>query len=174
MRARSRRPVSVSVTMESSSSRASPAVSTGVLPFRTECFGPRTALAGLTGMICPTTSQSKSMRSPARRSLTEGAATRSWRLFDVGGDVHRLDVAQMADAMRAAPVGEAGRGLRVGLARVRIPDMGGEELQDAACGPGIGGKERRELARTGRRDRQRGGRAEGCRQVFGCVRGHFM
>ena len=55
----------------------------------------------------------------------------------MGGDVHRLDVAQMGDAMRAAPIGEAGRGLRVGLAGVRVSDMGGEELEGAAGGAGI-------------------------------------
>ena len=76
--------------------------------------------------------------------------------------------------MRLAPGGEAGRGLRVGLAGVRVPDMGGEELEDAAGGAGIGRIERREPARTGRRDRKRGGRAEGYREVFGRVRGHFM
>ena len=75
--ARTLSPVGVSVTIESGRSRASAAVRTGVLPFLTECFGPRTALAGFTGRIWPTTSQSKSIRLPARWSLTEGADIRS-------------------------------------------------------------------------------------------------
>ena len=73
-----------------------------------------------------------------------------------------------------APVGEAGRGLRVGLAGVRVPDMGGEELHDAAGRAGIGRIERRQWVRAGRRDRKRGGRAEGYREVFESLSGHFL
>ncbi len=43
-----------------------------------------------------------------------------------------------------APGGEAGCSPGVGFAGVRVPDMGGEELDDAAGGIGIGRKERRE------------------------------
>ena len=55
-----------------SSSRASPAVSTGVLPFLTTYLGPRTAWAGFTSRTWPVTSQSKSMRSAAKCCLTVG------------------------------------------------------------------------------------------------------
>ena len=48
--------------------------------------------------------------------------------------MNRLHVAQMVDAMRFALVGEAVGSPRVGLAGVRVPDMGGEELEDAAGG----------------------------------------
>ena len=81
---------------------------------------------------------------------------------------------QMADAMRAAPGGEAGRGPGVGLARMRVSDMGGEELDDAAAGARIGRNERRPPARAAPLHRQRGGRMEGSRQVFGSLRGHFI
>jgi len=46
MSARSRPPMSVSCSIESSSCRVLSASSTGVLPRFTECYGPRTELAG--------------------------------------------------------------------------------------------------------------------------------
>ena len=57
--------------------------------------------------------------------------------FDPGGDMDGFDRAQMGDAVGLRPGGEAGRGLGVGAAGVRVPDMGGEELDDAALGAGI-------------------------------------
>ena len=62
--------------------------------------------------------------------------------FDPGGDVDGLNVAEMVDAVRLRPGGEAGCGTSVGLAGVRVPDMGGEELDDAPGSCGIGPKER--------------------------------
>jgi hypothetical protein len=56
--ARSRRPMTVEVFIASMSWRASAGSSTGVLPRRTIWRGPRTAAAGLTGMIWPITIQS--------------------------------------------------------------------------------------------------------------------
>ena len=56
------------------------------------------------------------------------------QLFDVGGDVDGLHVAEMAEASRLAPGGECGRRLAVGFARMRIPDVGGKELEDAFRG----------------------------------------
>jgi len=58
--------MSVLMSMESSSARASSALSTGVLPCLTTYFGPRTAWAGFTSMTWPVTSQSNSMRMAAR------------------------------------------------------------------------------------------------------------
>ena len=57
-----------------SKARASSAANTGVLPVLTICLGPRMAAAGLVGITCPTTSQSKSWRKPARFCLTVAAA----------------------------------------------------------------------------------------------------
>ena len=67
--------------MLSSSSRASSAVSTGVLPFLTTYLGPRTAWAGFTSRTWPVTSQSKSMRSAARDCLTVGGENSPWSSF---------------------------------------------------------------------------------------------
>ena len=47
-------------------------VSSGVLPFFTRYFGPRTACAGLASITWPVTSQSNSMRSAARCCFTVG------------------------------------------------------------------------------------------------------
>ena len=60
--------------MLSSSTRASSPKSTGVLPLFTTYVGPRTALAGLDGTICPMTSQSNSIRIAAKCCLTDGGA----------------------------------------------------------------------------------------------------
>ncbi len=49
-------------------------VSTGVLPRRTICFGPRTAWAGFTGTTWPVTSQSNIIRMAESRCLAVGAA----------------------------------------------------------------------------------------------------
>ena len=58
IKARSRKPMTVVVSIASMSWRASAGSSTGVLPRRTIWRGPRTAAAGLVGMIWPITIQS--------------------------------------------------------------------------------------------------------------------
>jgi hypothetical protein len=70
------RPIGEVVSIASSSARASPAANTGVLPFLTECFGPRTTLAGFVGITWPTTSQSNKPRRAANRCLIDGADRR--------------------------------------------------------------------------------------------------
>ena len=144
------------------------------MPFLTECFGPRTALAGLVGHELPDHKPVEEHSEPGQMELDRGRRNPELQVVDAGGDVNRLDVAQMGNAMHVAPGGEAGRGLRVGLAGVRVPDMGGEELDDASGVAGIGRIERREPARGGPHRRQRRGRMEGSRKVFGGFRGHFI
>ena len=70
--AKSRRPASEPVSIVTRSFRASAGESTGVAPFVTTCFGPRTAAAGFTGRTWLTTSQSPSMRIAARCCFTVG------------------------------------------------------------------------------------------------------
>jgi hypothetical protein len=60
-------------SMLSMSLFASSPSSTGVLPFLTTCFGPRTAAAGFCSTTWPTISQSNSMRNAAGCCLTVGA-----------------------------------------------------------------------------------------------------
>ena len=50
------------------------------------------------------------------------------------------DVAEMGDADGVRPSGEAADGGGVGLAGVRVPDVGGEELEDALGGGRVGEK----------------------------------
>jgi hypothetical protein len=45
------------------------------LPFLLEYRGPRTDVAGLLGITWPTTNQSKSLRSAAKRCLIDGGAS---------------------------------------------------------------------------------------------------
>jgi len=58
IRAQSRKPAGVRVSMLFKRRRASSASRTGVLPFLTLYAGPRTEPAGLVGTICPVTNQS--------------------------------------------------------------------------------------------------------------------
>ena len=80
------------------------------------------------------------------RSLPFWRRHQALQFFDVGGDVDRLDLAQVGDATPLRLGGEAACSPGVGFAGVRVPDMGGEELDDAALGGGVGSKQRRELS----------------------------
>ena len=62
-------------SMVSRSNRASSGISTGVLPFLVECFGPRTAVAGLNASTPPVASQSNSILTAARCCFTVGGET---------------------------------------------------------------------------------------------------
>ena len=84
IKARSRKPACVLVSMLASRRRASSASSTGVLPDFTTCDGPRTEAAVLIGTIWPITSQSNRCRSAARRCLTVGGdSARVWASIHV-------------------------------------------------------------------------------------------
>ena len=64
--------------------------------------------------------------------------------LDVGRDVHRLDVLQVAEAVLFPPGGEGLHGAGIGPARVRVADVGGEELDEALRGLGVGREEPRQ------------------------------
>src|SRR6202011_5299125 len=70
MSARSRKPDTESFGIEFSSVLASSRLQTGVLPFLTTYFGPRTECAGFDGVICRTTRKSYNIRTAASFSLT--------------------------------------------------------------------------------------------------------
>src|SRR3979411_1796548 len=72
MSARSRRPDNESFGIEFSSVLASSRLQTGVLPFLTTYFGPRTECAGFDGVICRTTRKSYSIRTAASFCLMVG------------------------------------------------------------------------------------------------------
>ena len=85
--------------------------------------------------------------------LDRGRRHPALELFDPGGDVDGFDRAQMGDVAGFRPGGEAGGGPVVGAVGVRVPDMGGEELDDGPGARGIGPKERR----AGSKSRDRSG-----------------
>src|ERR1700680_4596375 len=72
MSARSRKPDTESLGIESNSVLASSRLQTGVLPFLTTYFGPRTECAGFDGVICRTTRKSYNIRTAASFCLTVG------------------------------------------------------------------------------------------------------
>ena len=91
----------------------------------------------------PTTSQSKSIRIAARRSLTEGAA------ISAAGLRHRPRYGRGAPGRgrrchARAPGREFARRARVGLPGVGVPDLGREEFYRPLGRLGIRGKERRQ------------------------------
>ena len=67
------------------------------------------------------------------------------QLLDIGGDMEWCDVAEMGDADGVRPSGEAADGGGVGLAGVRVPDVCGEELEDALGGGRVGREQGGEL-----------------------------
>ena len=72
MIARSLRPASLSIEMDSSSVRAWSSLSTGVLPTLTTCLGLWTDVAGLVSSVPPETSQPKHLLMAERCCLIEG------------------------------------------------------------------------------------------------------
>src|SRR5258708_31751404 len=70
--ARSRNPDTESFGIESNNVLASSRLQTGVLPFLTTYFGPRTEWAGFDGVICRTTRKSYSIRTAASFCLMVG------------------------------------------------------------------------------------------------------
>jgi hypothetical protein len=54
--------------------------------------------------------------------------------LDIGGDVERLDVGELAEFVAIAPVEEPHDGMVIGRPRVLVADGGGEEFEEAARG----------------------------------------
>ena len=135
IKARSRNPMTVVASM---SCRASAGSSTGVLPRRTMWSGPRTAAAGLVGMIWPIAIQSNRWRSAARRCFAVGADRARHNFLDLGGNVNALDVAELRHALRREPVEKLRRRARVGAARVCVANLGSEEFEEAIGSTGAG------------------------------------
>ena len=53
--------------------------------------------------------------------------------------MHALDRRELRDALRLKPIEEFRRGARIGAARVRVPDLRGEEFEEAIGGARAGG-----------------------------------
>ena len=56
------------------------------------------------------------------------------QLLNIGGDMHALDGGDVRDAARLQPIEEFYRRARIGAARVRIADVGGEKFKEAIGG----------------------------------------
>ena len=91
------------------------------------CFGPRTETR-VAGTIWPTTNQSNSIRSAARHCLTLGAATRP-------GALNARPTGSEYEPAVLAPDEKAPADPRIGAARVRVADVGGEEFHIAPACP---------------------------------------
>ena len=148
--ARSRRSRTVSVGMASSSLRHSLPSSTGVLPVFTTCFGPRTA----DGRVCRhhLAGDQPVEQHPHGGELLLHARRRMGLLecLDISGDIERPDRGQRQAAI-VAPGEELAAGPRIGPARVRVADVGGEEFDVAPGGllAGVGDQRRHEMAAVG-------------------------
>ena len=53
--------------------------------------------------------------------------------------MHALDRRELRDALRLKPIEEFRRRARIGAARVRVPDLRGEEFEEAIGGARAGG-----------------------------------
>jgi hypothetical protein len=113
------------------------------LPVFTTCFGPRTAAAGFIGTTWPMTSQSSSVRTAASCCFTSGAPECLLQLLHPGGHVEWPDGTER-DSAPLAPGDEPTARPGVGLARVRVVDVGGEEHDVAPTGgiTGVGDQRR--------------------------------
>ncbi len=100
------------MSIRSRSARVSAGVSTGVAPFVTTCFGPRTDAAGFTGSTWWTTSQSQSARIAARGMRRQDyfrQGVRGWlRLHEKGGKRHDVPAHHRAEEAVEAYVAAAG------------------------------------------------------------------
>jgi hypothetical protein len=52
-------------------------------------------------------------------------------LLDIGRDMHTLDRGDLRDALRLKPIEEFRRRTRIGAAGVGVPDLRGEEFEEA-------------------------------------------
>ena len=145
IRARSRRPIRwggrlssspslgsgpILIGMLSSNTRAWSAVSTGVLPFVTTCFGPRTELAGLNVEVAAA-GQPVEAHADGRQVLLDGGGGFDLgQVFDIGGDVLGLDGLER-QAVPVAPGKEIQDRPAVGFPRVAVADGRGQELDEA-------------------------------------------
>src|SRR5216683_4783974 len=130
--ARSRSPIKVLLSIESSSLRASSADNTGVLPRFTTYFGPRTESRRVDlqnsagGQVVEQLPDGRQVLFDRRlRSLVA-------ELLDVRCDRDCFDLVKLEPVL-VAPIEELLYRARVSHARVAVTDVGGEELDEAAA-----------------------------------------
>ena len=94
--------------------------------------------------------------------------SRSAQLLDVGRDMHALDRRELRDAFRRKPIEEFRRGARIGAARVRVPDLRGEEFEEAIRGARAGGGDQGRGTRGDERREMVHGRSMPSRSLARC------
>src|SRR6266566_5206203 len=125
MSARSRKPETESFGIESSSVLASSRLQTGVLPFLTTYFGPRTECAGFDGVICRTTRKSNNIRTACELLLNGRLG--SGKILNPGSHMEWSNGREFK-AMSGAPVKKLPASPRVSSPSVPVADRGGEEI----------------------------------------------
>ena len=102
--------------------------------------------------------------------MTVGAERLQRLRLDPGGDVQRLHLAELMQAVRGAPAQEFAGGAPVGVTGVAVADIGGEEIKEAARGGCTAGGD--QGGQPGRGGGRRGpGAAGGWRCASWC---HFL
>jgi hypothetical protein len=131
--------MTVVVSIASMSCRASAGSSTGVLPRRTTWRGPRTAAAGLVGSDLADHHPIEQVAQGGQAQLRRRRGSLALQLLDVGGDMHALDRRDLRGALRLNPIEEFRRRVRISAARVRVPDLRGEEFEETIGSTRAGG-----------------------------------
>src|SRR4029077_4251142 len=154
MSARSRKPDTESLGIESSSVLASSRLQTGVLPFFTTYFGPRTECAGFDGVICLTTRKSYSIRTAASFCLMVGLDPGK---SSIQGSHMERSHGREFQAVSSAPVKKLPASAGVSLPGIPVTDRGREEVDVGFGDFGAGrSNQRREpgLGRSAGHDRE--------------------
>src|SRR5271170_7524279 len=122
MSAKSRNPDTESLGIESSSVLASSRLQTGVLPFFTTYFGPRT-MRWI--RWCDLPNDQKIVQHPHRSELLLNGRFGPWKVLDPGSHMERSHGREF-QAVSSAPFKKLPTSPRVGLSRVAVADCGGE------------------------------------------------
>jgi hypothetical protein len=129
------------VSIASNRVRTSSTFRTGDLSFRWVCFGPRTAWAGFTGRTWPNTIQSNQIRSAANRCFHSGLGMLPELVLKEGGNVDRLSLDEILDAMRRTERGELPNRFHLVAAGVLVADVAAEEVPHPLPGLRLGGED---------------------------------
>ena len=150
----SRRPMTVEVSIASMSWRASAGSSTGVLSAPDDMARPAQGGGRIGRYELADDHRIEQVAQRSKAKLRGRRGSRSLELLDIGRAMHALDRRDLRHAARRKPMEESRRRSHIGAARVRIPDLRGEEFKkrDEARraglprqGRGRGGGDRREV-----------------------------
>ncbi len=99
--------------------------------------GPRSGGGiGRHGLACHHPVEQMLQRS--RAELRGRRGSRAAQFLDVGRDVNARDVGELRHALGRKPIEKLRRGPRIGAARMRVANVGGEEFEEAIGSTGAG------------------------------------